>query len=378
MSFSMKPQTHAAGNSEGGNSTSEASWDEWNDYFYGLLDSKEQKAKNKDGDVVEGRFYKKKKLVGELALLVDCGFQPQQDASYEWKGVAGKGDQLSDEEQAHVDKFSDNYFQDVDGKRMQFKPERPAQEFAFYFDFPKVMVDWTKHPVEALHRLGTAPLRVGYNGYFKNTAKGIEGFAKNLRFTPNWKTGKISPNNPIYKIATAMGVDEEFSKEYEFGVLAGGHCFFEVFLTKNTYNDKTFYGSEIKNYSEITEIEAGDNVITVEQQIPETLVSFVGVTLSGMEYSPEVLEMISHKKELMAVLPKATSFQPNAVKAPDFYIGCKWEDTDLCKALGDSAPNPVTKQESKPAEKKPAPPKAQPKTQVVDNSEEEDGLDIPF
>ncbi len=339
MTFSFTPESANSGSTGGGSAVSDDQWKEWNDYYYSLIDGKEQPHKNKQGDIVEGRFYKKKKLVGKLAMLVDCGLQPQADASYDWKGEAGEGSNLSPAEQAHVDKYPDNYFKTVDGKRMQFKPERPTQEFAFYFDFPKVVIDWTKHPIEALHSLGQKPLRVSYNGYFKNSSMGLEGFGKQLRFAPNYKTGKVSPNNPIYKIATAMNVADSFeSSNYDFGKLAGGHCFFELYITKNTYNGKSYYDAEIKNYSEITEIEAGDNTITVEQQIPQSDEPFVGVTLNGGNYSDEVLDMVAHKKELMAVLPRATSFQPNATKNPDFWLGCKWEDSDLCKALGNRVP----------------------------------------
>ena len=331
MTFSFTPETASSGGTGGGSAVSDDQWKEWNDYYYSLLDGKEQPHKNKQGDIVEGRFYKKKKLVGKLAMLVDCGLQPQPDSSYEWKG------EITEEE--HIAKYPDNYFKTVDGKRMQFKPERPTQEFAFYFDFPKIMVDWTKHPIEALHSLGQKPLRVSYNGYFKNSNMGLEGFAKQLRFAPNFRTGKVSPNNPIYKIATAMNVADEFeSSNYDFGKLAGGYCFFDVYITKNTYNGKSYYDAEIKNYSEITEIEAGENTITVEQQIPQSDIPFVGVTLNGGNYSDEVLDMVSHKKELMAVLPRAKAFQPNATKNPDFWLGCNWKDSDLCKALGDRAP----------------------------------------
>ena len=339
MTFSFTPESANSGSTGGGSAVSDDQWKEWNDYYYSLIDGKEQPHKNKQGDIVEGRFYKKKKLVGKLAMLVDCGLQPQADASYDWKGEAGEGSNLSPAEQAHVDKYPDNYFKTVDGKRMQFKPERPTQEFAFYFDFPKIVVDWTKHPIEALHSLGQKPLRVSYNGYFKNSSMGLEGFGKQLRFAPNYKTGKVSPNNPIYKIATAMNVADSFeSSNYDFGKLAGGHCFFELYITKNTYNGKSYYDAEIKNYSEITEIEAGDNTITVEQQIPESDIPFTGITLNNGNYSDEVLDMVAHKKELMAVLPRATSFQPNATKNPDFWLGCKWEDSDLCKALGNRVP----------------------------------------
>ena len=385
MTFSFTPETASSGNTGGGSAVSDDQWKEWNDYYYSLLDGKEQPHKNKQGDVVEGRFYKKKKLVGKLAMLVDCGLQPQPDSSYEWKG------EITEEE--HIAKYPDNYFKTVDGKRMQFKPERPTQEFAFYFDFPKIMVDWTKHPIEALHSLGQKPLRVGYNGYYKDHKTGAEGFGKQLRFAPNYTTGKLSPNNPIYKIATAMNVADEFeSSNYDFGKLAGGHCFFEVVINRNADKD-TVYPAALRGYSEITEIEAGENTITVEQQIPESDVPFVGVTLNGGNYSDEILDMVAHKKELMVVLPRAKAFQPNATKNPDFWLGCNWKDSDLCKALGDRAPKvdkngdkvPVAGTEVIPQEEEVVQKESKPKEDPVEKSftPAEDNFDfdedqIPF
>lgn len=349
MAISMKPQQP-----ENSTPVADGAWDEWNEYFYSLLDSKEQPFKNKEGVVVEGKFFKKKKAVGVLKMIADVGFQPQIDADYDWKGVAGTDEEYSDEEKAHCAKFTDNYFRTVDGKRKQFKPVRPTQEYALYYDFPKVMVDWTKHPVEELHKLGNKPLRVCYNGYIKIPSKGVDGFARNLRFAPNWKTNKLSPNNPLCKIASAMGLGEQYDKEYDLGVLIDGACFFDLFLNKNVKDGRTFYQEDIKNYSEITEMELPNgDIFTVEQQIPECPSEAVGVLLNGGDYSEDVLNIVRHRKELMAVLPKATNFQPNAVKAPDFYLGANWEDSDLCKALGMSVAPANSVDTSKPSDSVP-------------------------
>lgn len=357
MSFSMKPEIPTGGTPN----VSEEAWKEWNDYYWGLFDGKETQATKGDGEIREGIFQKRKKYVGVCKAISDLGLQPQQDASYEWKGVAGKGDNLSDEEKAHIAKYPDNYFKDVDGKRMQFKPERPTQEFALYFDIPKIMVDWTKHPLEALHHLGEKPLRVCFNGYVRIDSMGIEDMRKHLRFNPNYKTGKLSPNNPLMKIATALNVNEEYSKEYDIGVFANQAMNVTLVVEKG----ERFFNELIVEYSEISAIEVGDNTITRDEQIPECPSEFIGVKLNGGDYSEDVVSWVSHRKELMAVLPRAKAFQPNATKAPDFWLGCNWEDSDLCKALGSveaptsnseqssSKPEQPTKEDSKPAESKP-------------------------
>jgi len=382
MTFSMKPQTVPAGTQESGTSNvTEDQWSEWNSYYWSLFDGKETQATKADGEIREGVKQKRKKYVGVLKGIVDLGLQPQQDASYEWKGVAGKGSELSDEEKAHVQKYPDNYFKDVDGKRMQFKPERPTQEFSLYFDIPKIEIDWTKHPLENLHKLSKKPLRVCYNGYIKIDSLGVDDLRKHLRFNPNYRTGKLSPNSPLMKIASSLNVSEEYSSDYDIGVFANQAC--NLTLVAECVNDK-FFNELIVEYSEISDIEVGDNTITREEQIPECNSEFMGVLLNGGDYSEDVVSWVSHRKELMAVLPRAKSFQPNATKAPDFWLGVNWEESDLAKALGDKKPSNTGSEvdkpsdEVKPEDKPVQKPVESPK---VDTSMEDEGLDfedVPF
>ena len=352
--FSKKPQAQNTG-------TGNNDYSDWNQLSYDVIDGKEQKSTRKDGSVREGVVFKKKKMVGILASIIDIGLQPQKDADYDSKckehgtvdgtpqdsdtGIVPDG--YSEEEKAHVAKFKNNYFQTVDGKRKQFKPERPQQEYAFYFDFYKAPVDWTKHPVEALHELGVKPLRVCYNGHYENRNQGIDVLSRNLRLEPHWQTGKLSPNNPIYKMAVAMDVEEGFSKEYDLGELVEGACFFDVYVEKNSSGGKDYINYEIKNFSEVVDIEAGDTTITREQQIPEVTEPFIGVHFNGAveDYDELSLKIVRSRMnhELKSVLPNATAFQPNAIKAPDFWLGCNWEDSGLCKALDKLGGNTSTK-----------------------------------
>lgn len=355
MTFSTKQNNVQSPAQEGGN-IDNSQWEAWNEYYFGLIDQAATPVKNKSGEVVEGKTAKKVTEVGLLKLIVDLGTQPQEDSLYDSKVAPPKeGEELSAEEQAHINKYPNNYFQWVDGKRMQGKPERPTQEYAFFYDFPSIMVDWSKHPIEALHHLGVKPLRVSYNGSFSKGGNIMLG--KHLRLNPHWKTGVLSAKNPISKIAEKSGLLSKFeAEEYDLGVLADSACKWELTIERYVNGDRTYFNERIKDPAEITEVKAGSVTISVEQQIPECDVEFMGILLNGMDYTPEMLEMLTHKRELMAVLPQSTSFQPNAQKNPDFFLGVNWEECDLCKALASYTPQQsaqASTEASKPKEDKP-------------------------
>lgn len=385
MTFSTKANTQQANGvpSAGeGSSTTPEQWKEWDDYYYGLLSGKEQQATRKDGSVIEGKFFKKANLVGQLKFILDIGTQPQSDSVYDSKvALPQEGEEYSEEELAHMKKFPDNKYFWEDGKRKQSKTERPTQEYVFMFDFGKIMVDWTKHPLPNLQKLGVKPLRVSYNGSF--TKNGSIVLGKTLAFKPHYKTKKLSPNNPIMKIANSCGVLQEFeSNDYDLGVLVDCACKWEVFLEKREYEGKTYYQTSIKNHSEITEVEAGDVTITREQQIPACPTEFMGILMNGGEYTDEMLELVSNKRELMAVLPRSEKFKPSPIKYPDFELGVDWKESDLCKALesylakkGESKTTPP-KQEDKQEPKQPVK-KEEPKTTNAEPPMDFDS-DIPF
>ena len=339
MGFSTKANTAQAngntgGATEGGSSTTPEQWDAWNEYYEGLFSGDWKAATRKDGSVIEGKFFKKANLVGKLKFILDIGYQPQADSVYDSKAAAPKdGEEYSSEELEHLKKFPDNAFYWEEGKRKQSKPERPTQEYIFQYDFGKTMVDWTKHPLPNLQRLGLKPLRVSYNGSFSKGKDNIV-LGKTLAFKPHYKTKKLSPNNPIMKIAASSGVASSFEQnEYDLGALVDSACKWNVFLEKREYEGKKYYQTVIKNHSEITEVEAGDMVITVEQQIPECPTEFMGILMNGGEYTDEMMENIVHKREMMAVLPRSTTFKPSPIKFPDFELGVSYEGSDLEKAL---------------------------------------------
>ena len=329
MSFSMKPQMPEGGNS---NNASDEDWGAWNTYLHELVGDTENPVAGKSG-----QFVREKTYVGILNFIMDMGFQPQKDGEYDTKCALPEDHQeYSEEELAHLAKYPTNDFIWVDDKgvrkRKQTSPKRPEQEYAFFFDFPEITVDWTKHPIEDLHHLGQKPLRVSYNGKFGKSDALV--FGRTLPFNVDYKTNTLSEKNPINKIARAMSLGQEYAQSgYDLGVLAGKACKWTVRSTKRVVNDKTYYNTDIKDSSKIEAVSAGGITITVEQQIPECGVSFVGVPLDDGSYDEDILTYIKNRKELLAVVQRATSFKPSPVKFPDFVLGKDFKDTALCKAL---------------------------------------------
>lgn len=361
-SFSMKPQLPTGG-SEGSVTTEQ--WAEWGEYLHNLIKADDVAVSGK-----RGKTTRTKTQVGILNFIMDMGFQPQADGQYDTKcAIPLEGEEFSIEELAHIEKYPTNSFiwvEDDKGntKRKQTAPKRPEQEYAFFFDFPEVVVDWTKHPNEEMHKLGQKPLRVSYNGRYGKTGQLV--FNRTLPLTLDFKTNLLGNKNPIYKIADKMGVVQEFeSSGYDLGVLAGKACKWSVVGEKNISGDRTFYNVTIKDASRIEEVVAGDIKITVEQQIPKCSVSFMGVHFNADSYDPEAIEYIKNRKELVEVVKRATSFKPSPVKYPDFIIGCEFKDSGLAKALGELTQSEA-EEEAEPAQEKPkTTPKGKPDSKVL-------------
>lgn len=316
-------------------------WKEWNDYYYGLLGVEEKPSRNGEGEVKAGYFNKTKNLVGIANVFVDCGFQEQQDAEYDSEeAVPEEGEEFSKEELAVMEKWPNNTYKwkdgKVGGKRVKVVPKQPAQEYAIFFDFPKIMVDWTKHPIEALHSLGEKPLRVSMNGHLK--FKGFEGFGRRLAFNPNYKTKKISTKAPLYKLAADMDIVEDYvNGNYNLGLLAGKAVKFDVVMERSYYEGRDYYNTLIKNHSKITDVEAGDVTISVADQIPACDIQPQAIPLNlkeGATFDEAALGTVKHDKALKVVLPNMVSWKPSPDKFPDFVKGVEFKDTDLYKALG--------------------------------------------
>jgi hypothetical protein len=316
-----------------GGVVSNEGWKVWNEYMHSLINAQELVVVGK-----AGKSAKTKTLVGILNFIMDVGYQPQQDGQYDTKCALPSGDEkYSADELVHLDKYPTNDFVWVDDngvrKRKQTSPKRPEQEYVFFFDFPEVIVDYTKHPDEKMHVLGQRPLRISYNGRYGKVNSLV--FNRTLPLTVDHKTKTLSPKNPINKIADKMGVVVEFTESgYDLGVLAGKACKWSVSSEKRVHEGDTYYAFTIKDPSKIEEVSAGGFTITVEQQIPKCEVPFVGIHFNGVEYDMDAIDYIKNRKEVIEVVQRAVSFKPSPVKFPDFVIGCDFKNSGLAKALG--------------------------------------------
>lgn len=385
VGFSMKPAAAVTSEGEGGGSDiTNDQWAGWNEYLHSLITTAETEGKT-------DKFSKSKSFVGVLNFIMDMGYQPQRDGEWDTKvALPAEGEENSAEELEVIAKWPSNYYKWVEDKgvkkRKQYSPQRPEQEYAFFFDFPKIMVDWTKHPSEDAHKLGMKPLRISYNGKFGKPE--FVTFNKTLPFRTD-RDGKLSPKNPIHKIAAAVGVVDSFIESgYDLGTLVQGACHWTVTFNRNVSGERTFYNTMITEPRMIEDVEAGEVVITRDQQIPKCDVEFVGIHLNGGDYNEEAMKYLKNRKELLTIVKRAVSFQPSPEKYPDFVLGADYADSDLCKALGgsnstgdapkgDDKPSSPAKQQSVPVA-----PKSTAKAPVVavkepDVDEFEDS-DIPF
>lgn len=321
-SFSMKPADIE--NKGTGSSESSEEWTAWHDYVYASIDAKEV-------EIESGKFKKTKTYAGYVNLIVEAGFIPaEEDAQYDTQVTAPAVgvDEYTPEEQEVVDKYPSNYFKWVDGKRKQCRPQNPEEELVICIDLPKVMLDYSKHPASNSDVPDIKPLRISLNGTFKRA--GRLTFARNIALRLD-RDKKISNKNMLYKIAECSGVLQQFiDSEYDLGVIAGVCCNWSLEYIKNV-GDRTFHNIVLKTPITIEEIDAGGTIITVEQQIPECPVPFVGIRLNGGDYSEDVLRNL--RKEFLVVMERGIEFHPYKDKYPDWTKGCNWKDTDLCKAL---------------------------------------------
>lgn len=338
-----------------GNDVSSDQWGAWNEYYYNLLNVDEKPSTNGEGIVKQGYFNKTKNLVGIANVFVDCGLQEQKDSEYDSKeALPAEGEENSAEELAVMAKYPSNYYKWVEGKRKKVIPNKPTQEYCIMFDFPSVMVDWTKHPMENLHSLGKKPLRVSYNGF--SFFGGVKGFSRRLPFDPDYKTKLLSTKTPLYKMAAAMGVEDVYTNSgYNLSTLGGKACKFDVVISRNTKDGKSYYNTDIRNMSKIVAIEAGEIQVSVEQQIPKCDIEPQAILLNlpeGKSYNEAALGSVKYDKGLRAVLPHMKSFKPSPEKFPDFVLGVDWNETGLSKVLdwGNTAPQQQPEKTSTPTD----------------------------
>ena len=200
------------------------------------------------------------------------------------------------------------------------------------------MIEHDKFSAEGSDGIGTKPLRISWNGWFNP----YKQFNTHVRNQINYKTKEMSESNPLYKIAKAGGVLEEYIKSgYNYGVLAECVVNLDVVVEKNVYKGSTYLDYSIRNPSKVEDIKfKGKVMASKEEQLEEakTDVGFVGIEFDsrdeqGNPISYDVEDLKQIRKEWKIAASRAVSYKPSPVNYPDFVKGCTWEDSSLYKAL---------------------------------------------
>lgn len=326
MAFGKKIESNGSAGSTGGN----IDFDGKNNYIFDSIDAEVTKDKR-------GNDVKEFSALGVLNFMMTLGLHDQGVAEYDTKcALPPEGEENSQEELAYMEKFKGAFFKWVekDGKqiRKQCRNRQPEEELVLAFDIPSVMIDHDKFAGEGGDSIGVKPLRISWNGWFNP----YKQFNAHVRNQINFKTKEMSETNPLYKIAKAGGVLDEYIKSnYNYAVLAGVVMNLDVTVTRNVYKGSTYLDYSIRNPSKVEDIKfKGKVVASKEEQLEEakTDVEFVGIEFDECDhYDVEDLKQI--RKEWKIVASRAVSYKPSPVNYPDFVKGCEWENSTLYKAL---------------------------------------------
>ena len=307
-----------------------------NNYIFDMIDA--EVTKNKRGDDV-----KEFSALGVLNYMMTLGLHEQGVAEYDTKcALPAEGEENSQEEIEYMEKFKGAFFKWVekDGKqiRKQCRNRQPEEELVLAFDFPSIMVEHDKFSAEGSDGIGTKPLRISWNGWFNP----YKQFNTHVRNQINYKTKEMSDSNPLYKIAKAGGVLDEYIKSgYNYGVLAECVVNLDVVVEKSIYNGKTYLNYAVRNPSKVEDIKfKGKVMASKEEQLEEakTDVEFVGIEFDSRDeqgnlISYDIDDLKQIRKEWKIAASRAVSYKPSPVNYPDFVKGCNWEESSLYKAL---------------------------------------------
>jgi len=306
----------------------------------------EECLKGKEKTLPNGKRRKEKQCIGRVGLIMDLGKPPAPDKLFESKAaLPEEGQPYSEEETEIIRKqpwkdflWSEEWDNDAGKrvtKRMESAKQFPKQEYGILLDFPDVLVDWTKHPVEALHKLGTKPLRVSLNGKMQ------QQFFKVVTFDGG-REGVISDKNLVYKICTAAGREQELlDSKFDIATAAEAMCLFNLTLDF----DGTYLNSRASNPATVEDIEFdGEVVATAEQRIKKAseapFADFVGILLdmADEDYTDEMLEMVA--ADTYGFIYRASLNKQERIQGKrkdgseyDFLAGIDFENTPFNKAL---------------------------------------------
>lgn len=332
MGFSKKVKS----NSGSGSSVSSDEWNAWNELMWDAFDV----------DAVtdaKGKEVKKSDVIGTLNFIMELGNQPQ--APFAMKSnlpVPEEGEDNSPEELERLEKFPNNWFEwrkewDNSKKamvetRMVCWDQDPQETLVLAVDFPSILIDYNQHPLAESEDENLKPLRVDYNGKFK------EHFERQVSNELNWKTGKFGDKDVKYKIATACNFLEEYQQDdHDLAHLVQATCNWELEMTRNESDGKVFYKIKIKNPKPIQDIKVRKDVYTVDQQLEDNKceVPFTGILFDSddpSDYTKDMLQQVrgfwwdQAKKSVQIDKNKGTD------RDGEWLKGVNWKDSALYRA----------------------------------------------
>lgn len=385
MNFSKKIETSQGGSSN----VASGDWDTYNESIWNAFDVDSTKD-------AKGREVKSSDVIGVLNFIADLGNQPQPPASMQSKfTVPAEGEENSPEELARLEEYPNNWFEWVDewkeGKkttiRKIFWNQQPQETLVLAVDFPSIPVDYALHPMVDSEDPDVKPLRIDYNGKFKNA------FERQVSNEVLWKTGKFGAKDIKYKITTACGNIQEYQNDgHDLSYLVQATCNWEVVMTKNVDGDKTYYNIKIKNPTAIQDIKTRKDNYTVAEQLEDNKcdIPFTGILFDAEEdhYSKEQLQQLRHFWIEQAKRAVQIDRNEGTDRDGEWLKGVNFVDSGLGKALKkfgllDSSTSNSSSQSNaagKPSEpKQSAPEKKQPAKQAPSEPEADNFDDqIPF
>ncbi len=384
MGFSKKQAPQNAGSV-----VSSDEWAAWNELQWSALDVPSSVNSS-------GKEIKEMDVIGTVKFIMELGNLPQDDASMESKEAKPvEGEEHSKEELAKLEKFPNNYYKWVkewDNNSQGFKEvrrifwaQKPQEALVIAVDFQSLAIDYGKHPAVDGDAEDIRPLRIDYNGKFK------ESFERNIINEVNWKTGLFTPKDIKYQITTAIGNTAEYQADsHDLAYLVDATCNWRVVMTKNVNDGKTYYNTKIKTPTAIQDVKTRKDNYTVAEQIEDNICTseFCGILFDGAaeDYTKADLQQI--RPFWLAEAQKAEEFDKNKGTKREangtWLEGMDYADSGLAKAIKKFGLDSTDKSPVKSGAKKVTPPaekkvvaKEEVKTEIVEPSIDFDD-DIPF
>ena len=299
MGFSKKVETV----NSGGSSIGGEEWDTYNKHVWDAFDV--------DAIIdAKGREVKSADVIGVVNFIMELGNQPLPPFSMKSNvPVPSDDEEHSAEELARLEKFPNNWYEWVDeydkGKQVRtrkiFWNQDPQESLVLGVDFPEIKVDHNSHPASEEEGENLKPLRIDYNGKFKNA------FERQISNEVNWKTGKFGDKDIKYK------------------------------MTRNESDGKTYYNIKIKNPTAIQDVKTRKEVYTVAEQIEDNKcdVPFTGIffdTDDDSHYSKDQLQQV--RSFWWEEAKKAIQIDKNegSNREGTWLKGVNWADSSLCAA----------------------------------------------